>query len=346
MAECTSRDAAPTSGSAAIACRSSRVASIFERSVEKVTMNRRRFLRRTSAAAASSLAAGLGFDIFSQPARADGCGAVPPAVQLYTVRDALARDARAAVAALREIGIVEAELFGLNGPESATSFGLPAPELRRLLDANGIRVPLSHVGGALTNTAAIADIARTLGIGTLVVALPSEFSAQRDGRFTMVPAESRAQLDALASKLERVGREYRDRGLTFGYHNHHVEFLPVDGVVPFDYLMSSTDPALVKIELDVGWLAYAGVDPVAQLRRYAGRVIACHLKDYDSAIAGDVPQRKLVEPGAGTIDFAAVLAAMRETGVRHGFIEIDLSDDPLGAVRRGREHLRAVGACA
>jgi sugar phosphate isomerase/epimerase len=267
-------------------------------------------------------------------------------VQLYTIRDALQRDPRAALVALRAIGIVEAELYGLNGAENATLFGLPAKDLKEALDANGIRVPISHVGGTLTNTAAIGAIARTLGLGTLVVALPAEFSGQRDGRFTMVPAESRAQLDALAAKLSRVGREYRDQGLAFGYHNHHIEFTPVDGVVPYDYLMSNTDPDLVRIELDVGWLAYAGVDPIAYLHRHAGRVVACHLKDYDPRIATDVPQRKLVAPGAGTIDFAAVLAAMNETGVAHGFLEVDVSDNALGDVRRGTEHLQALQACA
>jgi sugar phosphate isomerase/epimerase len=110
--------------------------------------------------------------------------------------------------------------------------------------------------------------------------------------------------------------------------------------------MSNTDPNLVKIELDVGWLATAGVDPVAYLRKYAGRVIACHLKDYDPAITSDVPQRKLVPPGAGTIDFAPVLAAMSETGVTHGFIEVDVSDDPLGDVRRGHAHLERLKGCA
>ncbi len=306
-------------------------------------MNRRRFLTRSGALAASSL---VGLELFSQPARADGCGGPAPAVQLYTVRDALGRDPGAALASLREIGIVEAELYGLNGPESATLFGMPASDLKRALDANGIRVPISHIGGALTNTAAIADIARALGIETLVVALPSEFSGLRDGRFTMVPAESRAQLDALAAKLNRTGREYRDRGLKFGYHNHHIEFTKVDGIVPYDYLMANTDPELVKIELDVGWLATAGVDPVEYLRRHAGRVIACHLKDYAPDIATDVPQRKLVAPGAGTIDFAAVLAAMRATGVTHGYIEVDVSDDPMGDVRRGHAHLQMLKGCA
>jgi sugar phosphate isomerase/epimerase len=302
-------------------------------------MNRRRFLARSSALAVSSLA---GFDLLSQSARADGCGGLPAGVQLFTVREALARDPGAALRALREIGIVEAELFGLSGPENATLFGLPVRELKRAFDGAGISVPLSHIGGTLTNTAAVGEIARTLGVGTLVVALPSEFSGQGG----MVAAKSRAQLDALAEKLNRVGREYREQGLVFGYHNHHVEFMPVDGVVPYDYLMSNTDPGLVKIELDIGWLATAGVDPVAYVRRHSGRVIACHLKDYNPAIATDVPQRKLVAPGAGSIDFAAVLAAMSETGVAHGFIEVDVSDDALGDVRRGHAHLQSLKGCA
>jgi sugar phosphate isomerase/epimerase len=305
-------------------------------------MNRRNFISQSSLVAGACLSGAQPFELLAQRVGAAGCVGPAPAVQLFTIRAALGRDVRAALRSLRDIGIVEAELFGLNGAESATLFGLPARDLKRAFDENAIRVPLSHVGGNLDNTAAIAEIARTLGIGTLCVALPSEFS----GPGGMVPAESRAQLDALAEKLNRVGREYRAHGLTFGYHNHHVEFVRVDGVLPYDYLMSNTDPNLVKIELDIGWLAAAGVDPVAYLRRHAGRVIACHLKDYDPRVATDVPQRKLVAPGAGTIDFAAVLATMNETGVRHGFIEVDVSDDPLGDVRRGHAHLQALKGCA
>jgi sugar phosphate isomerase/epimerase len=306
-------------------------------------MNRRRFLTRSSALAASSF---VGLDLLSQPARADGCGGPPAGVQLYTVRDALGRDPRAALARLREIGIVEAELYGLSGPADATLFGLPAADLKRACDANGIRLPATHIAGDLTNHAAIADIARALGIEAVIVALPSEFSGLVDGRFAMVPAQGRAQLDALVAKLNGTGREYRDRGLTFGYHNHHIEFVAVDGVVPYDYLMSNTDPSLVKIELDIGWLATAGVDPVAYLRKHAGRVISCHLKDYNASIVSDVPQRKVVAPGSGTVDFAAVLAAMQETGVAHGYIEVDVSDDPMGDVRRGHAHLQILKGCA
>jgi sugar phosphate isomerase/epimerase len=300
-------------------------------------MNRRDFLARGGAVAAGSL---VGFDLSSQQARADGCSGPAPGVQLFTVRDALGRDPRAALRQLREIGIVEAELYGLNGPDSTTLFGLPVRDLKRAFDDAGVRVPISHIDGALAHTDAIGEIARTLGLGTVVVARPSEIPPGRVG------LQSRAQLDTLAEKLNRVGREYREQGLVFGYHNHSEEFIPVDGVVPYDYLMSNTDAELVKIELDIGWLATAGADPVAYLRRHAGRVISCHMKDYNPAIESDIPARKVVAPGAGTVDFAAVLAAMNETGVKHGFVEIDVSDDPFGDVRRGHEHLQRLKGCA
>jgi sugar phosphate isomerase/epimerase len=237
-------------------------------------------------------------------------------------------------------------MYGLSGGEDARPHGMRARDLKQLLDDSGLRAPFAQIGGELTNIAATAELAHALDVEAVVVGMPSELGGMRDGRFTRVPAESRAQLDRLAERLDEAGCEYRSHGLAFGYHNHDVDFVPVEGVVPFDYLMDRTDTGVVKIELDLGWLAVAGMDPVAYLRRYAGRVLACHMKDYDPAIATDTPDRKLVEPGAGTIDFGAVLVAMRETKVAHAFIEIDYADDPFGAVERGLRHLRRVGACA
>jgi len=263
-------------------------------------------------------------------------------VQLFTVREALQKDPRGALAKLHEIGIVEGELYGLNGPENTSLFGLTLKELKQALDANSIKVPTSHIGGALTNTTALSEIAHSLGIGTLIVSRPNEIPRQPDGR----SAITRAELDELAMHLNRVGREYKSQGITFGYHNHSEEFAEVDGVVLYDYLMSHTDPDLVKIELDLGWIAYAKVDPVQYIKKYSGRVIACHLKDFDAKIVTDVRERRLVPPGAGTVDFAAVLGAMRAAKVGHGFIEIDVSDDPLAGVKRGHEHLQHLQGCA
>src|SRR5690349_17368108 len=157
-------------------------------------MNRRDFIARGAALAASSMA--YGADLRAQPTRGATCAGPPSGVQLFTIREALGRDLSGALLALHDIGIVEAELFGLNGPESTTLFGQPVADVKRVLDEFGIRVPISHIGGDLTNTAAIANIAHTLGLEAVCVALPSEFS----GPGGMVAAKSRAQLDALVDK--------------------------------------------------------------------------------------------------------------------------------------------------
>jgi sugar phosphate isomerase/epimerase len=304
---------------------------------------KRRDLLRGAAGALAACAAPVGF-LVSSAARAQRCTNRTAGVQLFTVRDPLQRDARGTLAALRDIGIEEAEAYGLDAIGATGLFGLPLAELRKTLGELGIRVPTAHIGGALTSNEAAARAANALGIETLIVALPSEFS----GPSGMVGARSIEQLDRLADRLTAAARELRTHGLRFGYHNHHVEFLDVDGEVPFEYLMANTDRELVQIELDIGWLAVAGVDPHEYLRRYRGRVLACHLKDYapERGRAPDgsaVPlQRQLVEPGAGMLDWQALLETMSATGVRHGYVEVDETDDPLGAVERGHAHLTSL----
>jgi sugar phosphate isomerase/epimerase len=301
-------------------------------------MNRRDFIARSGAVAASVVASGQN----ARTAVAVECNP-PLGVQLFTIRDELQRDLRATLARLRGIGFTQAELYGLSGRENRL-FGLTAAELKTAFAANALSVELAHVDGSLTNTAAIADFAAELGVTTAIVGLPAEFGAARNGRLSVAAAKGRAQLDALAEKLERTALDYRARGIQFGYHNHDVELLEVDGIVPLDYLMGRTNADLVKMELDLGWLALAGANPAEYVRHYSGRVIACHMKDHDARIASDVPERKLVEPGAGAIDFGEVIAAMRSAKVEHAFIEIDVSADPLAAVARGYRHLQTL-AC-
>jgi sugar phosphate isomerase/epimerase len=296
-------------------------------------MNRRDFL-----AHATTLAAGTAL---APRALHAACTALPAGVQLFTLRDALQSDPRGTLAKLHEIGIVEGELWSVDRLVNDKLFGLGTAELKQAFAAAGVKIPSAHIGDDLTNTGAVADVAHALGIGMLIVAS----GYRRRDRAAISPVELRRELDLLAKRLNQAGREYRSHGIQFGYHNHEDEFAQVEDVVPYDYLMSHTDPDLVKIEFDIGWLAYASRDPVAYLRRYAGRVVACHLKDYDPKAPG-VREHKLVPPGEGTIDFAAVLAAMRAAKVAHGFIEIDVSDDPLAGIARGHQHLQHLQGCA
>ena len=61
-----------------------------------------------------------------------------------------------------------------------------------------------------------------------------------------------------AEQLNELGGKVKQAGFQLGYHNHNQEFLAIDGVIPYDVLMDRTDPALVKFQIDVGNLTFAG----------------------------------------------------------------------------------------
>ena len=274
-------------------------------------------------------------------------------VQLYTVRDQLRSDVRRTLAEIAAIGYREVELFGLGGEVQGHKplFGLSAREFAVALEDAGLRAPLAHIRGDAMNIAELAELAGQVGVRHLVVPMAPEFASFADGQFRMLGVTGRGQLDAIAERLNRQGELAKTSGMGFGYHNHQMEFADLGDENAFDYLFSQADAELVKIELDIGWALVAGVDPLQVLNRYAGRVIAVHLKDHapprlpvvkgepdSQAQAGSI-QAQLVEPGTGPTDFGPVLAALDETSVAHRFVEVDVSPEPIQAITRGYGYL-------
>ena len=123
-----------------------------------------------------------------------------------------------------------------------------------------------------------------------------------------------------ADLFNKFGKQVKDAGMTFGYHNHSAEFKKYDGQTAFDYLYANTDPALVKIELDVGWVQVAQHDPIAILNKYKGRVIALHVKDV-GARGADGKDPTSVAVGEGVIDWKKVIGTANANGVKHYFYE-------------------------
>ncbi|MBX9857553.1 MAG: sugar phosphate isomerase/epimerase, partial [Gemmatimonadaceae bacterium] len=148
---------------------------------------------------------------------------------------------------------------------------------------------------------------------------------------------SRANWQRLAARLNTAGEKARAAGLEFGYHNHDYEFAAVDGTTGYDVLTSETDASLVKLELDLYWAVKAGQDPMALMNRFAGRVVAVHVKD-----AGPPPERVMLDVGKGTIDFKSLIATGRRQGLRHWFIEHDNPADPIASITASAAALKAL----
>lgn len=271
--------------------------------------------------------------------------ATPTGVQIYTLRDQLAAGIEQTLADIAAVGYREVELFGLGNDLSPEQpfFGMSAGDFGSLLSDNGLTAPISHINGDAMNIPAIAEAFQEIGGEHLIVAMAPEFLSFENGQFRLVEVTGKEQLDTIAARLNEQAEMARASGIGFGYHNHHMELVDIDGVNAFDYLFEQADADLVKIELDIGWVIVAGEDPVELLERYAGRVIAVHMKDFDpSRPAAEGPaglQSQIVEPGSGPTDFGPIVAALDETGVPHRFVEIDLAPEPVAAITRGYNYL-------
>jgi sugar phosphate isomerase/epimerase len=247
---------------------------------------------------------------------------IPIALQLYTVREEMARDFAGTLRRVAEIGYEAVELAGFLG-----FGGLSVAEVRGLLDETGLRAASIHVGLDRLQSDLRAAIDECRGLGSAYLVLPWLPPGQRDAAF----------FDALAPQLNEIGGRCREHGLVFAYHNHDFEFVQSDGAYLLDRLLDATDPTLVALELDVYWAAYAGVDPASYLRQRAGRVPLVHLKD----MAAD---RSFAEVGDGTLDFAAIFAAAEEGDTRWYIVEHDQPAMPaLESARRSLQNLRAMG---
>jgi sugar phosphate isomerase/epimerase len=237
-------------------------------------------------------------------------------VQLYTVRDLLDADVNGTLRSVAEIGYREVELAGSAG---TTVREMSAALKRYRLDAPSMHASYDRLHGEF---GAVVEEALTLGAHFLVC--PS------------VDAGERATADdwkRVCRRLNEIGGAARKHGLTLAYHNHDFEFVPFkDGVTPFDLMMTEIDARDVKLELDVYWLAKAGLDPVRSLEGARGRVELVHLKD----LAADGSTAEL---GQGVLDIGRIIRTALLAGAKHLFVEQDESADPLGSVHTSFQFL-------
>ncbi len=240
-------------------------------------------------------------------------------LQLYTVRTAMKRDMDDTLARVAAVGYDEVEFAGY--------FGRAPESLRRTLDRLQLRAPAAHValeeleGNARQRT---VDAALTVGHSWLVVPWLDE----RD-------RTSAEDYRRVADRLNAAARALRAEGLCVAYHNHDFELAPLEGTRGLDVLLGATDPALVDFEMDLYWVVKGGGDPMDYFRRFPGRFAMLHVKDATAA-----PERRMVDVGRGTIDFARIFARNAQAGVHHWFVEHDEPDDPFASIRRSYDYLR------
>jgi sugar phosphate isomerase/epimerase len=232
-------------------------------------------------------------------------------LQLYTLRDECAQDFEGVLRAVADIGYDGVELFDL--------YGRDAGELRRLLDQLELEVAGRHVG-ADTDLAAAADEMRELGSDRVALGWIEPPASAADARA------------AAALVADRAGRA-AEVGLRYGFHNHWAELERFDGVTALELIAEQP----VWLELDLGWVWWAGADPIELLERYRGRTPLVHVKDIRAR-----GSRDFTTVGDGGVDYGGVLPS---ADVEWLIVEQDEIDgDSYDAVRRSLEFTLAVTA--
>ncbi len=254
-------------------------------------------------------------------------------IQLYTVRDKLAADFEGTLAKLSAMGyrVVEASI----GDDGRVDFNGGTPrECKARLERTGLRVPSCHFHPPENDSAwkRNMDAAHELGCEFMLCATPPH-------KTNSLEAWKRA-----SDFFNGLGKQCRDAGIQFAYHNHNAEFRVYDGVVAYDELLRLTDKELVKMEMDCFWTTFAGKDPVEYFRRYPGRFPLLHIKDLKPGYkptTGEFEGNPFCEVGSGMIDWKRIFQAA--VALKHYYVEQDMWDRPsLECAARSAEYLKSL----
>jgi sugar phosphate isomerase/epimerase len=231
-------------------------------------------------------------------------------LQLWTIRDECERDLAGALARVGALGYHGVELFSLHG--------LPAEEVRSLLDGAGL-----------------VAIARHMRLDDD----PSEIAAELAALGTERAAIAWIEPDALDTEPIRTAAERaRDAGIQLGFHNHWSE---VPGAPSFLDRLRELPADLLWLELDLGWVWHAGGDPLRELAATRGRCPLVHVKDFTSR-----DERDDVPVGSGAVGYDRVLPAAIDAGAEWLIVEEDdVGDDAFGAIEQSLRFVQETVSC-
>lgn len=238
-------------------------------------------------------------------------------VQLYTLRDEAQKDLENVFNKITIMGYEQVEMHSL--------YGMTPGKIKLLLDKYRLDAYATHRGYKEIKEdlmGAMSD-ARILGLDYIIIPW-----------LDINEYNSKEKWITFAQEIDRIGRLLKAHDVQLAYHNHEFEFMPLkDGSFPMDILLEHTDPKNVAIQLDLFWITKADKDPIAFIEKNSGRVFSVHIKDMDK-------KGNMTEVGSGEIDFAKILKAGKQHGLKYFIVEHDNPGDAFKSVETSIKHLK------
>jgi sugar phosphate isomerase/epimerase len=253
---------------------------------------RRSFLKSMGLLAAGSVA-------FPAWLKADDKGSKKVGIQLYSVRKEMLANAAGTLAMLAKIGYTEIESAK---SEKGNYYGLKPGEIKNICGDLGIKLISGHVQIDASWQKSIDEAAEAGQPYLICSVLPSNGQTVENYKRS-------------AEIFLKAGEDCKKVNIAFGYHNHSSEFEKDNGQTLYDILLDNTEPELVKMEMDLGWVIASNVDPQYYFNKYPGRFPLWHLKDMDKKI------KRSTEFGKGDVNIAELFKNAKKSGLKHFFVE-------------------------
>jgi sugar phosphate isomerase/epimerase len=270
--------------------------------------NRRSFLKTSAAVTAGFSLAGLPLISCANRSLAD---TKKYGLQLYTVRNDVAKNLAGTLDYIAKAGYSQIELYGFDGK---SFFGKSPKELKTMFDGLKLTSPSGHYNfgpvlteGNLDFWKKVLEAANIMG--NEYATIPWLDANQRG-------ADTLPKLVELVNKAAELTKA---AGLKLAYHNHDFEFKKLDNGKSFlQTLLEGTDPSMVDFELDLYWVSYANENAIDWFNKYSGRFTMWHVKDLTTNKEG---KKESTQVGDGTIDFGKIFEHKKHAGLKYAFVE-------------------------
>ena len=269
-------------------------------------------------------------------------------LQMYSVRDEMAKDFEGTLKKVSEMGYEYVEFAGY--------FDKTAEEIKAIMDKYGLKSISVHQGYEPfleEDAQEKIDFLKVLGVKYVVI--PG---------FRVDKHKGSADNDKTVKELKAIAELLNKNGMQLGYHNHDFEFNKYDDKYLLEWLLEDIGDDITP-EIDTCWVHYAGINPQEYILKYKGKLPLLHLKDFACKNIAAGPVYALTDDkgnaikassienngfefrpvGDGIQDFPAIIKAAEECGTEYLIVEFDgFSDiEPMVAVKRSIDYLKSLG---
>lgn len=239
-------------------------------------------------------------------------------IQLYTFRKEMLADARGTLQRIASLGIKQIESAR---SEKGHYYGLTPKEMKQVCTDLGMTLRSGHVHLDDKWPQTLNEAGESGQEYVICSTMPT--NGQTTDNYKKV-----------ADAFNKAGEDCRKLNLKFGYHNHEYEFESDKGEILYDVLLKNTDPSLVHMELDLGWVIVAGKNPLDYFSNFNGRFPLWHLKDMN------MTKKESTEFGKGGLDIVQVLKHGKQAGMKYFFVEQEeYASTPFESMKANMDYL-------